>query len=274
MRRVWRLRNLWSALPLLVCAGSASGVVLVYSPNVQVDLSGTQAADEDVVADDLAGTVVPLDLGPIPGNVEVDGVETLADGGLLFSLDIAAELPGSVSVMPADVVRFDEAGYTVSFDASAEEVPDAANVDAIAVGGSGDLLLSFDTTVDLGGGLVVQDEDAVWFDGAGFSIGFDGSAEGVPGQLDLDGLGLEPAGTILASFDGAGRVAAIDFDDDTILRLDGMVWSLAFEPGAQHPDFEAGDVVALPEPGVWVGLAMGLPLLLRLAKARTGACQP
>lgn len=156
----------------------------------------------------------------------------------------------------------------IAFDGAAAGIPAGVDVDAVAVPDPAGIVVSFDTTVDLGGGLVVADEDAVRYDGA-FTLAFDGSAEGVPEELDLDGLGIElPGGALLLSFDGGGQIAAVDFDDDTVLRLDGGAWSVVFEVDALHPAFEGGDVVALPEPGAVLGLAAGALALVGLGWRR------
>lgn len=90
-----------AGLAALSMASGAEAASYVHSPDVTADLSGTVAADEDVVVDGRATSPVVIDLGALPGEVEVDAVELLADGDRLFSLDVAAVLPGGLSVLPS-----------------------------------------------------------------------------------------------------------------------------------------------------------------------------
>jgi hypothetical protein len=249
----------------------ARSQTLEYSPDITVDLSGVTVADEDVVTDNLMGIVVPMNLGTLPEAADVDAYQRLGNGDQLFSLDVASELPGSLSVTPADVVRFDGSSYTLEFDASAVGVPDGVDVDAVAVDGSGNLVLSFDVTVDLGGGLVVADEDLVSFDGVSFALLFDGSAEGVAEYLDLDGISIGSLGSLLMSFDTTGEVGGWWFDDDTVMRYNGTTWTPLFETDFAHPGFEGGDVIALPEPSFMLQFGSSVLLLVLVGRRRIRA---
>lgn len=239
-----------------------------YSPDTTVVLSGTITSDEDVVSDTGIGTVVFEDLGALPPPVEVDAYHRFSNGQQQFSIDVTAALPGGLTVEPADVVRFDGSAYSLVFDASAEGLPEGANVDAITA--SSGLVLSFDTTLALAGGITAADEDLVRFTGAVFQVVFDGSAAGVPERLDVDGASIRPDGSIDLSFDASGQIAGIDFDDEDVLRYDpsGPSWSLLVDGEGLHTSLAAADVVALPEPGAVAMLAASLVLLALLARFR------
>jgi len=260
-----------SAILLLAVGLSAhaSAQSLEYSPDVSVSLSGVAVLDEEVAVDNLLGLVVPEALGGLPDAVDVDAYQRLSNGDRLFSLDIGAGLPGPLNVERSDVIRWDDTIYTLEFDASAEGLPASVNVDAVAVDGT-DLLLSFDTTVDLGGGLVAADEDLVRFDGVSFSMAFDASGTGIDPALDLDGAAIGSLGAYLVSFDTTGEVSGWWFDDDTVMRYNGSTWTPLFETDFLHPGFEGGDIIALPEPGAWLGLGSCLTMLAGLARWKRG----
>jgi hypothetical protein len=133
-----------------------------------------------------------------------------------------------------------------------------------------DLLLSFDTTVDLGGGLVAADEDVVQWSGASFSLVFDGSAEGIAEGLDLDGAHDAGGGALGLSFDASGSVGGVSFDDEDVLLFDaaGPSWSLVYDGSAQHAELTAADVeaIALPEPDQLALLVGGVALLALLGR--------
>lgn len=245
---------------------------VALSLDTTAELAGTTLADHEAASDDQAGTVSVLPLGSLPERTDVDAYHRYSDGDQLYSLDTIADLGAGVVATGADVVRLAGAAETLEFDASAEGIPDGVGVDAIAVHASDDLLLSFDVGVDLGGGLVVGDEDLVRFDGVGtFTLLFDGSAAGVSAGLDLDAADYRASdGHLFLSFDGSGSLGGVDFSDEDVLEHDpsGPSWTLFYDGSAQHASLVAADVNALPEPKPWLQLPAAFGTLLLLARAR------
>jgi len=236
---------------------AASGVI---SPDVTVSLDGTPYSDDEVVFDASAAILGTAPLGTFPEGLGVNGYHPLCCADQLYTLDATIDLGGGVVAMPGDVVRLSAGTDTLEFDASAEGIPDGTQADAVTLDGFGDLLLSFDTTVALGGGLIAADEDLVSFDGVSFAMFFDGSAEGVDDGLDVDGASYDPlTGLLLLSFDVSGTVGGLDFDDEDVLEFDvsGPTWAIAYEGAAEHPALAAADVEAVPEPEQFLMLAAG-----------------
>jgi hypothetical protein len=128
-----RVRGALAVIAAFFLAAPA-GAQVRYAPDVTVELSGTTVADEKVADDDLMGTVGLANLGNLPVSVEVDAY-TSVQGESLFSLDTTAALPGAVTIVPADIVRYDGASYTIEFDAIGNGIPDSANVDAVMQSG-------------------------------------------------------------------------------------------------------------------------------------------
>ena len=239
------------------------------SPDVTVRLDGLVFADDDIAVDNLLGLTVPTSVGSLPESAAVTAYYNLGGGEHLFALDITAELAGPVTVYPADVVRYDGGTYTIEFDSAAEGVPAGARVDAVSRTG-GDLLFSFDTTVNLGG-VVAADEDVVQWNGASFSLALDSSAAGIDPALDLDAVDDAGGGQFWVSFDGHGNLGGQTFADEDVLLLDPTGPSLvAYDGSAQDSDWVGADLEAvyLPEPGVG-GLLVGLGLLLGLPTRRS-----
>jgi hypothetical protein len=142
------------------------------------------------------------------------------------------------------------------FDHAADGgLDDSVNVDAITEEGD-DLLLSFETTtvLTLSPLAVAADEDLVLFDRGQQNppaIFFDGSLQGVPEALDLDGADLRPDGRLVLSFDVAGTVPGIDgpiaFEDEDLLVFDlnDHTWSLLFDASAFFSSLVPNDVDAI-----------------------------
>jgi hypothetical protein len=274
--RAWIVVAASAPIALLLPISAARGTVALSS-DTTITLGGTTFDDQEPFSDNQMGTVVGLPLGTLPDSSDVDAYHFFADGDQLYSLDTTVDLGGGLTVGPADVVRFDGATDTVEYDASAEGIPDGAIVDAVTVHSSGDLMLSFDTTLDLGGGVTAEDDDLVRFDGGTtYSIVFDGSAQGVPSGLDLDGADFRASdGHLLLSFNGSGALGSVDFEDEDILEFDpvGTTWTLFYDGSAQHPELAAADLIALPEPH-WLlqqGVSIALLGLLTRTRSRRGS---
>ena len=256
-------------LTLVAIPGRILAVEL--SPDVSLVVDGRSVDDEDAVTLDGAATLA--NLGTLPAFADLDGYWD-GDGFALFSLDTSASLSGT-TVAPGDVVRFQSGSYTLEWDASANGVPATANCDAVARDLSGRLLLSFDTSVSLPGGLLVDDEDVVRVDGiASFTLLLDASATGISSALDLDAVDVLPDGRLVASFDGSGTVDGVVFDDEDALLYDGLyTLSWGLDTDASQVAAWGGadaDAIALPEPGPATALLAGVGSLLALGRRRGG----
>jgi hypothetical protein len=252
---MWILIALSTVVPwvVLLPVSSQAQDAVSFSPDTTVELSGSTFEDQEVAKDNQLGTVILAPLGVLPNASDVSAYHHLANGDQLYSLDTTAELGGGLIASPADVVRYDGVNDTLEFDASAEGIPDGVIVDAVGVHSSGDLVLSFER-----------------FDGVTFSLLFDGSSEGVPAGLDLDGAEARPGGLLWASFDGSGSLGGVDFDDEDILEFDpsGPSWIVVYDGSAVHATLAAADVVAVPEPAIWLMQITGLGCLLVLHRVR------
>jgi hypothetical protein len=188
---------------ILLAATPLSEVRVV--PDTSATLGTTTVNDEDAAADNLS-TVTLVSLGAIPPETAVDAYAVRLPGGQLVSFETTVVLPGGATARPGDVWKYEGGSYAVEFDAAARGVPATANLDAVALY-AGSLLLSFDTAFDVGG-LHVEPEDLIRFDGASFTTFFDGSAAGVAPGLDLDGPTTSPAtATSCSRSTGAARSA-------------------------------------------------------------------
>lgn len=246
--------------------------VVSASPDVTIALGAANVAtaDEAVAVDNQLGIVALADLGPIPESADVIGYGERLGGATLMSFDTTVALSGRVVARPGDVVAWDGNVHSIVFDATAEGLPAGVRVDAVSLAADDGLLLSFDTDVSLPGGLTVADEDLVRWDGRRFALAFDGSAAGVDRALDLDAAQDLGGDHFLISFDTAGSVGPLLFQDEDVLRHADGVWSLEVDGSALDADWQAADLVAVqvPEPGGTVALVGGALLCMGLARQR------
>ena len=275
----WRMTACLIASTAWLLAPTALAVtpigIAAVSPDIAIELDGVIVEDEDVADDDLSGTTLIMSIGSIPSETALNGYhEDSSSGDQLLSFDTTVELPGAVVVGPGDVARYDGVIYTIEFDALAEGIPRGVATDAIAGAANGDLILSFDTTVDLGG-LTVEDEDLVRFDGATFTLEFDGSAEGVAISLDLDAAHrIDSNSNLVISFDTSGSVGGVDFDDEDLLEFtpSSGAWEMAYDASALHAEWPPADLQAVfttvPEPERIIALISGALLLSAMKRYR------
>jgi hypothetical protein len=233
--------------------------IVSASPDVTIELGASAiVADEDVGVDNQLGIVVIENLGALPDASDVIALGLDVNGDRFIAFETTTALSNGVIARPGDVVRYDGAAYSIEFDASAAGLPDGVMTDATSLSANG-LLLSFDTTVDIGAGLVVADEDLVNWNGASFSLAFDGSTAGLETALDIDAAQDLGGGSFLMSFDTTGQIAGLVFDDEDVLRFDGANWTLEFDASAANSAWAAADLdaVMVPEPAISALLTTG-----------------
>ncbi len=157
--------------------------------------------------------------------------------------------------------------YTRVFDASVFGVPGGADVDAFVYNGPNDIYLSFNGSVVLpnldgvvggpNGPRTVQGADIVHWNGAAWSLYFDGSDVGLTaGAENVDAFAFHPDGSLLVSTSGNPSVPGLPagtpgLADEDLLRCVGTFgptttcsWSLYFEgsdialsSGSENVDF-------------------------------------
>ena len=261
----------WTLLAFLLSAiPAAAQSVVSASPDVTIELgAGVVTADENVAVDNQLGIVVLENLGAIPETSDAIALGNDTNGDRLIAFDITTALAGGVVARPGDVLRYDGASYSIEFDATAAGIPMGVMTDAVSLL-AGQLALSFDTTVDLGGGLIAADEDLVTWNGSSFSPLFDGSAVGLDPALDIDAAQHLGGGVFLMSFDTTGEMGGIVFDDEDVVRFDGVDWTLEFDASAADSNWAAADLdaVLVPEPTLGALLLVGVMGLVGAARYR------
>jgi hypothetical protein len=244
------------------------------SPDITIDLDGTIVDDEAVGHDPNPGITSLVSLGPLPQGTDVVAYHRQSPGEALLALGTTVALGGSVYA-PGDVISWNGSTYALAFDAVAAGLPAGVSADAVGRDPLGNILLSFDQTVDLGSGVIAADEDVVRYVGTVPSIAFDGSAAGLPDALDVDGVHGLDSGRFVLSFDTGGTIGGAVFADEDLVYVDPSLptWQLLVDGSSLDADLSAADVdaIALPEPHLVGSLVAGICLLGWLkAKGATG----
>lgn len=262
-------------LPLLVLISGASPqanaqALITASPDITIAVeSGAIISDEESAVDNQLGITLSESYGALPVATEVIALGRDANGDSLLAFDTTVALGGGLVASPGDVVRFDGSTYTTEFDASAQGIPAGVLTDAVSLS-SGGLVLSFDTTTSLPGGLVAADEDLVLWSAGTFAIALDGSAAGIASNLDIDAVQDLGGGSYAVSFDTTGSLSGVVFADEDLMRWNGTSWSLEYDASAADSDWAAADLnaVVVPEPGLLGLLLAGGAFLTGLRKSQ------
>jgi hypothetical protein len=146
----------------------------------------------------------------------------------LLYLSLTADgLVGGLSVANEDIAGWDGAGATMYFDGSDVGLA-SSSIDAFAITGPDEILMSFAASVSLPGIGTVDDSDIVRFratslgsntDGT-FSMYFDGSDVGLStNSEDIDAVELLSNGDILVSTTGSVSVPGVSGSGEDILRF-------------------------------------------------------
>ena len=263
----------WAALTFgtaaLLAAGSATAQSQ-FATDISLELDGMLTTPRDVVTNEGGGAFSALLAGSLPEGASLAGYHVDANGDVLYVSRIAIELPGSVLARRQDVVRNAAGVETIELDGLAAGIPETVGIDCLSANGSGDLLLSFDRTVEVGG-ITFGDEDLAQRSGAVWSLFFDGSGAGIPEDLNTDGCHYSGStNSLFLSFGLSGSLGGVSFDDEDVVEygLSSTTWSLAFDASAADPALAVADVIAVPEPSLGLGLVTGLAALGVLARRR------
>jgi hypothetical protein len=193
----------------------------------------------------------------LPNNANIDGLSVVDANHFYLSFAAASTtLPGNLVVQDEDVVEYNNGTWSVFFDGAicGLNASNGLDIDAISVSGS---TLYFST---VGGGnanrptgVTGRPDDAdvyTWTVGAA-SCGraLDGTAAGLPGNADIDGLTVV-GGTYYISFQrSAGTsvpgIAGGPVQDESVVRYDGANWTRVFVGAGQLDGSNSQNVDAL-----------------------------
>lgn len=145
------------------------------------------------------------------------------------SPDTTVQLGGSLA-HDEDVAVDNQLGLVVLEDLG--PLPATAEVTAYALAANGDRLFGLESTTNLSGGVVATPRDIVRWNGGGYAIELDGTAEGLPRGTAIDAVAPGPEQSLLVSFDTTVVLDGTTFADEDLARWDGALFLPAFDGSA------------------------------------------
>jgi hypothetical protein len=182
----------------------------------------------------------------LPATVAISALHRQSDGDLLFAPATTVTL-GESNFETRDVVRGDGTTYTYVIDGSAVGIAENARVDALMVDPTGDLVMSFDIPVLLGGVDYAPSSLVKWT--GQFSTYWDGPMAGVPAASNVVGADRTPDGALVLSFDIPTKLGGIDYLPGQLVRWQNSLFSLYASDAAWPPYAQLRDFSLLPPAG-------------------------
>lgn len=256
-----QLRFLAVLVACVAAATAAQAVHITVSTDTGSTLGGLTLQDGDLAHYDTDTGVATLafDEGAFPSSENIDGAHRFSNGNFLISTDTQATL-GGLTFTSGDIALYDAAAGTASLFFDEGLFSNSANIDALSLLPSGNLVLSTSAGETLGG-LTFRDGDLVEYDLANGVATIFLSEDLFSGNENIDGVHVFALGILLSTSTNA-TLGGLTFEDGDVVLYDPTtgVATLYFD----EDDFggnENVDAIAAPEPGTAVLLATGLALL-------------
>jgi hypothetical protein len=206
--------------------------VLCVSPDMTVALTSGTITPQELQCYSFPSGSLAIPPNGIPAGVNITGFFPISSTQLLITIDTTTTLPtngvgGTVTVTPRDVASYNSSTSFFSpslfFVGATNSVPGGTRIDALGMDASGDLLLSFDVTINVpgsrGGTFTVKPADLVAFNSGKYSLAFNSAVAGIPDGVNLDGATMLPNAHLLMAFDEFGSIGGTDFTPTDVLEF-------------------------------------------------------
>ena len=219
---------------LATCTGTAASPACGIGAGSK---SGQPASLSDIDGDPRPGANGTYDAG---ADEVRTSTTTPAGPTFLFSTAGSGTLTGVGTVRAGDVLRYDGGTNTYSRIVTADPatnpgIPTSANIDGFASVDATHFYVSFAADTTLPGVSTVQDEDVVYWDGAHWSVYFDGTAEGLTtAALDVTSISFRN-GNLFFSTAGSANPPGVTGtpDNSDVYRWNGTRFARVWDASTQ-----------------------------------------
>ncbi len=144
----------------------------------------------------------------------------------LFSVDIPLNLDGK-TYTERDIIKYDGSNFSKLVNGADVGIPQGARIDAMAMLPDEKIIFSLDIPVKIGD-LIVKPGDLILYDGFSIDLYFDGTASGLPESANLDGVWLNPEGSLMFTLDIPAVIDGLPVTDKDLIEWNGSSFSLSF----------------------------------------------
>ncbi len=272
MHRALRILTLAFAAALLTSAAARADEAYYLAVDVPARLGGTDVNPNQVVRHWNGAYTAVATLDP---SVTISAFALRGDGTVLFAPESPVTL-GGVTYEPRDIVSCKAGTCTAFLAGAAVGIPAGTAIDALALDGGGNPVVSFDVPVTLGG-TDYAPSDLVRFVNGAASLVWSGAAAGIPPGTNVTGFGTARSGNSIFAFDIPAQLGALAeqpgdlttwngntnfslFMRDAAWPADATLSGIGFAPGAGYvPDGKdiPGTQVKLKKTGTQLTLTWG-----------------
>lgn len=252
-----------------VLAGFAQADVLVSVTN-NATLGGLSFSRGDVVRYDAGTDTATLFFDSNlfdNSNEQIDALHVLSNGNLLLSTSNNATLAG-LSFSDGDLVEYDFGTGTASLFFDEDLFSGNENIDAAAVLGNGNLVLSTTNNASLGG-LSFSDGDLAEYNAGSDTASLFFNEDLFSGNEDIDAVAILANGNLVLSTQNNATLGGLSFSDGDLVEYDPVndVATLLFDEDLFSGNEDIDGVSAIttlpntiPAPGAAILAAIGLPI--------------
>lgn len=168
-------------------------------------------------------------MGPL---VNINACAKLLDdsGDWLFSIDVPfIDSVGGITYQTCDIIHFSQSSglFSLYLDGGTLGLTNDVNIDTIAIEGTGDLIVSFDSPTTVSS-TTYQPYDLALVSGGTLSKIFDGYTTGIPLLAGICGLDIMYNGDYIMTFDVPVSLSGSVFFPGDLVLYDGATFSLYF----------------------------------------------
>ena len=211
-----------------------AGTVLDFVSNPSLDV--TVKVDDDGVGADMA----PLSIDVTEFNVAPPFVFSTTGVGSVFGVDAFED---------EDLLEWNGSAFELLFDGSDHQLGRDKNrdINAVDVLANGDIVFSIKGDKENFGGINFEEEDLILWDGAAYSMFFEGDPNGLDGMSeDIDAVHVVNADYFIFSTSGNGSAGGVSWADEDLVLFENGAFSV-FWDGSDHglkSDLDAVDLLA------------------------------
>ena len=177
----------------------------------------------------------------IPEGVNIEAFDFYGSD-ILFSVDVPLILDGK-SFTEKDIILYEGSTFSKILNGADVGIPEGAQIDAATVLPDGKIIFSLDIPVKIGN-LTFKPIDLIIYDGFSVDLYFNGIESGLPESANLDGVWVNPEGSMLFSLDIPTVIDGLSVTDKDFIEWNGSSFLLPFADISANLPQEA-DVDAL-----------------------------
>ncbi len=199
-----------------------------FSTDIPTNLNGTYYFSYQTVLYSAGNYSLAFD-GATSGmtdDININALTELPSGNMLFSIDTTYD-DGKTIYEPRDILEWNGSFISMYQSGAALGLRAEANINALGLDSSGNVLLSFDVP-ETPASITFKASDIAVLNAGTLAMYFQGQANGMPAGSNICGFHVDCAGNYLFNFESPVQLSGTWFHPTEIVSYDGVNYSLYF----------------------------------------------